>query len=237
MPRIILLLLVLAIVFYLAFRYRKLESHKKKQYLWFLMLISGFGLLLVLVVTGRLSWLIAAFGALLPLIPRGARIFMGIWPSLKPYFQRYQQNKQSNMHTRFLHLQINMVSGELQGEVLEGKFSGQALQNLSLDQLLVLLEECKQHDAESASMLVAYLNRKYAGWAGDGAESFEQATSDAQMSEQQARDILGVEAAATEKDIIRAHKRLMQKLHPDRGGSDYLAQQINRARDRLLKGA
>lgn len=235
MPRIILLLLVVAIVFYLVFRYRKLEAHKKRQYLRFFVLISGFGLLLVLALTGRLSWLIAALGALLPLIPRGARIFMGLWPSLKPYFQRYQQNKQSSMHTRFLHLQINMVSGELQGEVLEGKFSGQALQSLSLDQLLVLLEECKQNDAESASMLVAYLNRKYAGWAGEGAESYERATPDAQMSEQQARDILGVEEAATQKEIIRAHKRLMQKLHPDRGGSDYLAQQINRARDKLLK--
>jgi DnaJ-like protein len=241
LPRFILLLLVLGIIFYVLYRYRKLDAHKKKQLLSF-SILAGLGcLLVVLALTGRLSWLFAAVGALLPLIPRGARFFMGVWPALKPYFQRYQQNRQSNMHTRFLHVQIDMLSGQLRGEVLEGEFVGQTLQSLSLEQLQLLLQKYQQHDAESAALLAAYLNRQHSGWAaeGDGAgahSSYEQAAAGAEMNVQQARDVLGVPDSATKKEIIKAHKRLMQKLHPDRGGSDFLAQQINRARDVLLKG-
>jgi DnaJ-class molecular chaperone len=39
---------------------------------------------------------------------------------------------------------------------------------------------------------------------------------------------------ASKEDVIKAHKRLMQRLHPDRGGSDYLAAKINAAKDKLV---
>ena len=56
------------------------------------------------------------------------------------------------------------------------------------------------------------------------------------MSEAQALEILGLKAGATREEIIAAHRRLIQKFHPDHGGSDYLAAEINRAKDRLLDG-
>lgn len=196
-------------------------------------MLSGLGVLLLgLTVTGKLNWLLAAGAALLPLIPRGARFLMGVWPSINPYVQRYQQNHQPNMQTPFLHLKIDMLSGQLQGEVLEGEFAGQSLQSLSLEQLLKLLEWFKQKDGESAALLVAYLDRQHAGWGGSSAEP---PFAESQLSLQQAREILGVMEGAGKKEIIKAHKRLMQKVHPDRGGTDYLAQQINKARDTLLK--
>ena len=58
--------------------------------------------------------------------------------------------------------------------------------------------------------------------------------STASMDKDQARKILEVEANASKEDIIMAHKRLMAKNHPDKGGSTYLASQINQARDMLL---
>lgn len=54
------------------------------------------------------------------------------------------------------------------------------------------------------------------------------------MSESQALEILGLEPGATEQEIITAHKKLMQKIHPDKGGSGYLAAQINQAKDTLV---
>lgn len=232
MPRIIILLLILGIVFYLAYKFRRLDKLKQKRILNILIVILVSGLLVFLVLSGRLNWLIAAVGALLPLIPRGIRFFSGLWP----YFQRYRQNRQSSMLTRFIHLKIDMLTGHLQGEVLEGSFAGQKLQGLTLEQLVQLLDQCKKDDAESAALLVAFLKREHPEWVGDG-QKYEPFESSSEMSEQQARDILGVSEAASEKEIIKAHKRLMQKLHPDRGGSGYLAQQINRARDVLLTSA
>ncbi len=55
------------------------------------------------------------------------------------------------------------------------------------------------------------------------------------LTEHEALQLLGLKPGASREEIIMAHKRLIQKLHPDRGGNDYIASQLNAARDLLLK--
>jgi len=244
LARLIVLLLLSGLVAYLFYRYRQLAVEKQKKAIRVLVLFAFFAVLFGLLFTGRLNWVIAVVGGLLPLLPRMGRFFIGAWPSIRPFFQRYQQNRQSSMHSRIVNLQIDMLSGVLQGEVLEGEFAGQKLQVMPVEQLVRLLAFCQQHDAQSAALLMAYMDREHTGWRKEKADSYGHAgsesagygpDSDTVMSQKQARDILGLSEDAGKKQIIKAHKHLMQKLHPDRGGSDYLARQINRARDTLLK--
>ena len=128
-------------------------------------------------------------------------------------------------------------TGDMDGEVLEGGFEDRLLSQLSLDELLALLNECQQSDSESAALLQVYLDRTQPEWHVhfETQDHTEQTTpaSDT-MTADEAREILGVKNDATEEEIIQAHRRLMLKLHPDRGGSDYLATKINLAKDCLL---
>ena len=132
---------------------------------------------------------------------------------------------------------MNHDSGEINGEVLAGQFKGRALNQLEFEELLQLLQECHDDD-ESVSLLQAYLDRVYGeSWQQQGGEQGQrQNTSDSgKMSREEALQVLGLSSNPSEQEIVQAHRRLMQHLHPDRGGSAYLAAKINLAKEILLE--
>jgi DnaJ-domain-containing protein 1 len=127
-------------------------------------------------------------------------------------------------------------SGDINGEVLEGQFKDRALKQLNLEELLQLLREC-QDDEESVALLQAYLDRVYEDkWRQQAGAHGQHPPSNGsdEVSREEALQILGISSDASEEEIIEAHRRLMQKLHPDRGGSGYLAAKINLAKETLL---
>jgi len=133
--------------------------------------------------------------------------------------------------TDWLEMTLDHGTGETSGLILKGRLKGARLAELSLDDLLALRNDLRVEDAESAQLLDAYLARLHPD--ADEAPPPPRASSTG-ITREEALDILGLEEGAGEGAIRDAHRRLMQQLHPDRGGTDYLAAKINAARDYLL---
>lgn len=143
----------------------------------------------------------------------------------------------SRVRSAALEMELDHDSGELDGRILCGRFEGRSLSELSDDDLLAFAAEITD-DSESAALLEAYFDRRFPGWredvhADDGAGQGGPAHAGT-MTDDEAYQILGVSPGASKSDIVSAHRRLMQKVHPDRGGSSFLAAKINEAKDRLL---
>jgi len=186
--------------------------------------------LLALVLSGRAHWLVALIAVLLPFV-RGWLSRTGAASSKAGPVG----GQTSRVQSKYLRMTLNHDSGEIGGEILAGRFAGKSLGQLNLDDLIQLLREC-QDDDESVALLQAYLDREHVDWQQHaGAQGQQQSTAvPGEMSRDEALQVLGLPADAAEADIIEAHRRLMQKLHPDRGGSAYLAATINLAKQTLL---
>jgi hypothetical protein len=126
----------------------------------------------------------------------------------------------------------------MSGEILQGRGKGHQLGALALEQLLGLLDDYRHADPQSANLLEAYLDRVHGTeWreaSGANAGSGRQTTGQAQMTREEAYAVLGLEPGASRAQVLEAHRRLMQKVHPDRGGTNFLAAKINQAKDMLL---
>ena len=146
----------------------------------------------------------------------------------------------SEIATRFLKMTLDHDSGVMSGDVLEGRFAGRRLDELELDELIELWRECQAADRQSAAVLEAYLDRSQgeawrdAAGAAAGGEGAGAGGDGGAMSQDEAYSILGLEPGASKDEVREAHRRLMQKVHPDHGGSNYLAAKINQAKDLLL---
>jgi DnaJ-domain-containing protein 1 len=129
-------------------------------------------------------------------------------------------------------------SGTLDGRVLAGRHRDRRLADLDLDQVLEVRADCQADDPEGVTLIDAYIDRIHGtAWrsaerAGDG--DVPPRRPSASMTREEAYEVLGVEPGASDAEIRAAHHRLMMKVHPDQGGSNYLAAKINQAKDLLL---
>jgi hypothetical protein len=141
----------------------------------------------------------------------------------------------SRVATRHLEVELDHDTGQIRGRVLEGFFAGRDLETLAPVEMAHLWQDCRFSDPQSAQILEAYLDRAHPTWREDMARAEGGGGGpDGRMTRAQALDILGLDEGASDEEIRRAHRDLMLRMHPDRGGSTFLAAKINEAKDVLL---
>ncbi len=144
----------------------------------------------------------------------------------------------STVRTEHLEMMLDHESGTMRGRIHKGFFAGRAIEDLRPVELAHLWQDCRFSDPQSAQLVEAYLDRVHPTWRDDlaRAEADSPKSEDGRMTREEALEILGLGADPGEDDIRRAHRELMMKVHPDRGGSTYLASKVNEAKDVLLAG-
>lgn len=201
----------------------------------------GLGLAAVLVIVatlaGRLPIVLAIAAFLFPLLSR--------WRILRNILKTARgptQGEASEVRTRFVLMRLDHDTGDMDGTVCEGPHSGRDLSALSFEDVLDVYQAARAADTQSAQVLQAYLERmRGEAWqahtsAGSGGpHDAGPASGGGPMSPAEARAILGVDRNAGPEAIKQAHRRLMKQVHPDHGGSDYLAARINEAKEVLLE--
>jgi hypothetical protein len=233
------LLIALAALAFLLPKLKRLDAAQRQRLWWTLI-----GVVLVLsLVYARQLGLAAILAALLAVLPRLIQLagYAGLLSRMLGIDLRGTV-LQSVLRSPFIELNLDPRGGPVAGQVRAGPFSGRRLETLSEEELRKLRELLMAEDSKGRYLLDAWLwHRRQAAsgagaggeYAGGGAGSGKRGGTG--MTREEALAILGLEAGATKEQVIEAHRRLVQRLHPDRGGSDYLAGLLNEAR-RVLAG-
>jgi hypothetical protein len=131
-------------------------------------------------------------------------------------------------------MELDHDTGEMDGTILTGRMQGVRLASLSGEEILSLYFDFRS-DPDSISLLESFLDRYFPDWRDrvdfrnqNGTSGFDK------MTRQEAFQILGLEPDASQEEIHQAWRRLIKGVHPDSGGSAFLAAKINTARDILL---
>jgi hypothetical protein len=187
--------------------------------------LAGAGILLVRGLTGY-AMSLAALGSWL------------LWGGSAPWGLQGPANKSpgqtSRVVTEHLEVELDHDSGAIRGRVRKGFFAGRDLEGLTPAEMAHLWQDCRFADPQSAQILEAYLDRMHPTWREDMDRGEGKPGRDSAMTRAEALEILGLEPGAGPDDIRRAHRELMLKLHPDRGGSTFLAAKVNEAKEVLL---
>lgn len=235
MARLILLIAVVAVFWLLLRRIAAMPPHRRRSEYLKLGLGTALVITLLLALAGRMHWLGAAITGLLVAARQALPLIVRLFPLLGHLGKGASARPgQSTVSTRILRMHLDHESGALSGEVLAGPFRDWQLDEMSRAQLEELHRYCADEDSESLQLLDGYLEQRFAGEDTGGDAEAPTSSPQGGMSRREALDILGLDEGADREAVVAAHRKLMQKLHPDRGGSDYLAAKINQAKDLLL---
>jgi hypothetical protein len=201
------------------------------RWLMWIGVFAALAVALLLIESGRFLPVVFALGGAAPFFIRARTV----WRRWMAGGQSSPSGRVSEVETEYLRMSLDHESGTMTGVVRKGREQGHRLEELDLPRLLALWREVRAEDPASANLLEGYLDRFQADWR-DAAEAAGggEARPSAGMTVEEAYSILGLKAGASPAEIKDAHRRLMMKLHPDQGGSDVLAAQVNRAKDLLL---
>lgn len=240
MPWFLLGIALLVALLLLARWYAHAEVATLKKALYVAALAAALAVAGFLLATGRFAFAMWALPALFVFLMR----LRAIYRNARNQARMSQAGpgggtgQASDLETRFLRMRLDHDTGDLTGEVKEGPFAGRALHDMPLADLLNLLRQCRAEDGQSAQVLEAYLDRLHADWraagTGAGAGSAGAAPPAGGMTRAQALAVLGLAEGATRDEIKAAYHRIIASLHPDRGGSDFLAAMVNEAKSVLL---
>lgn len=241
------------LLFALALMIRWFSNAEPKQVLRVLKW-SALGVLviafLLLLVTGRMGWALAALAVMVPWGARLVRLLM-LGHMARRAFSGLGGNPfrgmgsgggggggASTVSSRYVEMTLDHANGRMDGRVLEGLLAGRRLSTLSEAEALHLWREARD-DADSQRLLEAWLDRAYPEWRGDDRDSEgserRKASSTGTMTHDEALEVLGLDSGATADDIRAAYRRLMAQAHPDKGGSTWMAAKLNEARAVLLE--
>jgi DnaJ domain len=163
--------------------------------------------------------------------------------SLARMFQSADGSKRqrvSCVRSAMIEMELDHDTGKMHGTVLAGPDEGKSLDSMTRSQCEALYDLCCMDDPDGARLMEAYLDRRFAGWRAAAQNQRDPRGRAANrrfgtMSEDEAYEILGLQKGASEEDVIRSHRELMKKLHPDHGGSTALAARVNEAKDVLMR--
>ena len=234
MPEIIVGVLVLALLLWASNAFASVDPRKLAPVVKF---AGGFGALggaVFLAARGQIGLAVplgAAGLGLLGWLPRSFAGFGGFGTRTHK-----SPGQTSRVRSAFVEMELDHDSGAMRGRILAGPHEGATLDTLGVATVVGFLPEV---DEESRALLVAYLDRRAPRWRedaeGDTAAGHGSPRWSGKMTEEEAYQILGVPPGADAAEIGRAHRTLMKKLHPDQGGSTYLAARVNEAKDVLLR--
>lgn len=195
-----------------------------------------FGLIFMLMaVTGRAHGIFAIVGAAMTQVMRVLPLLIRFFPQIRQMLDGespFSGDSKSTIRSQTIIMTVQLGNGSMEGQVVAGEFNGRNLRELNAEETARLLQWCQQHDKEAARLLLAYLART--GGRGYKEQAQSSPADDSKPGRNEALEILGLEDGATRKDVVEAHRRLMNRMHPDKGGSNYLAAKINAAKETLL---